>query len=568
MRALIRRHWPAFVLALLVASLTAFPQVVVEHRMGTAYQGIHPLVSDDEIFYQARAHETLDGHPTLGNPYFAEDKANPTLQFWIPDTVLAHAGILMGDLHRGVIFWDFVFGGALVLVSYAIVFFLTGDTVLALVVAAVLDPGLFFYAFNRSPNPQLFTLLLFSLYGVLRTLRDRKLPWAVVAGVAGGTLFYIYPYYWTYWIVFMGLSTLASFVLLRREKSYLWLMGVGALACVIGIPYFLTTYASSKLPYAQETFARFGVATHVPSGFFIVSFTALVLALFALLWWKRLVPRTTETILVVSVVAGGALVTNQHVVTGMNYLFTIHYTPLATYLTILALSVCALPLIRYLRARTPSVRRAEPVLVALVVLGSLWGAWPDLHRILTPQSADVAAQRYAPVLSWLDAHTPIDASVYADDTLSLYIPAYTHDNVYYTYVAFLSYLPNSELYARFVGAHYFDASFTREDIIAHEAGVFGLAGVGAYQHGAMLNRLRAVVHLPPLPFTRYPEAEIATLLSAGTQARKGTFTDALGGYHAEYLVWDRIAEPEWQVGKVPGIQKVFEGNDISVYQLP
>src|SRR4051812_36501408 len=107
--SMIRKHWGVLLLALIAGSIVAFPQVIAEHRMGATFQGVHPLMSDDEQYYLARAHETVDGHALLGNPYLAEYKSSPGVQFWLPDTILTHISLfLFGDIHKGIVFWDFV----------------------------------------------------------------------------------------------------------------------------------------------------------------------------------------------------------------------------------------------------------------------------------------------------------------------------------------------------------------------------------------------------------------------------------------------------------------------------
>src|SRR6185437_11799984 len=170
-----KKQWAALTLALIAGALTAFPQIIAEHRMGAAYMGVHPLVTEDKLYYLARAHETLDGHPTLGNPYLAEDKNIPGVQFWMPDAFFASVdSFLFGDLHTGEIIWDFILPFGIVLAAYGISFLLTGDVLLALAATIVIEPGRFFLEYSRTPNPQLFLVLLLALLFTLLSIKKGK----------------------------------------------------------------------------------------------------------------------------------------------------------------------------------------------------------------------------------------------------------------------------------------------------------------------------------------------------------------------------------------------------------
>ena len=166
---IIRRHWPAILLALAVGALTALPPLIAQQRMGDAYQGIRPLVIDDQIYYQARAHETQDGHPMLGNPYLREDKNQPAVQFWMPDMVLSYFNPAVLDV---------VFPFLIIILSYAILFKLTRDKLLSLAGAALLDPGFVYSPFLRTPNPQLFVLLLLALLLLVYALERMRTRWS------------------------------------------------------------------------------------------------------------------------------------------------------------------------------------------------------------------------------------------------------------------------------------------------------------------------------------------------------------------------------------------------------
>lgn len=569
---IVKKHWPGFVLALIVGSCVAFPQLIVEHRMGAAFQGVHPFMSDDEIYYVARAHETLDGHPTLGNPYLAEHKDTPGVQFWMPDAFFATIDLyLFNNLHTGAVMWDFILPFIASLLTYAILYAVTWDRLASVAMSAFLLPGFFFLEFNRTPNPQLFLVLLASLLAFMHALKTRDLRWAVAAALTGGALFYVYPFYWTYWVVMVALGSFLSLLFVRDGRIFRLYAGVFGAALLMGIPYFLDSYRAMQLSYYKESLLRIGVIeTHFPSGISVVALAGATILIMAWCWWKKIIPRKPETVLIASAAATGAIVMNQHIITGMNFQFTVHYTMPATFMSMFALALCAVPLWeRASKFITQNYR--SPVwwgISIVLALIALIHAVPQVRMLATPYVTDVAAQRYAPVLSWLDQHTKTDDVVYADPTLSLYIPAYTRDNVFFSSYAQESYMPDAEIEERFLLGHYFDPPLSREDIIRSEQAVFGAQYVGRWQHAETMNKVRAALGLAPISLERYPEEKIQSLIASEKNVQLVPFALAVQDYRVEYLLWDKVNDPSWRMPASPAFRKVYEEGDFVVYAVP
>ncbi|MBI3572129.1 hypothetical protein HY091_01170 [Candidatus Kaiserbacteria bacterium] len=567
LRPLLCQHWGVLLVALIAGCLTAFPQLINEHRMSAAYTGVHPIVSDDELYYLARAHETLDGHPTLGNPYLAEDKNQPGVQFWMPDAFFASVDqALFGNVRTGALVWDFLLPFGIVLGAYAVFYLLTADVLLALAGTIFLEPGRFFLEYNRTPNPQLFFVLLLSLLALLLYFRTKRTRYALFAALAGGSLFYIYPFYWTYWVVLVGLGIMLTFLFLRESGAWQKLGLIFLGACAIGVPYFISAYRAAHLPYYHESLVRIGVIeTHFPSGIAAVSVAGATLLLVLWCWWKRFVPRTPETALIAAATLAGGIVMNQHLITGMNFQFIIHYTMPSVVMSVFALAACAAGLLT--RSRESYRVPLRVLVLCIFVLYALIHTTPFVRAIATPSARDLAAERYGPVLAWLDAHTVTDAVVYADDALAPYIPAYTRDNVYFSPWAYLSYLPQAEVNTRFLGAHYFERPFTRESVTSRELDVFGAYYVGRSQHAATANKARRLLGLPVILEPRYPEEEVNALVAREAMLQRGSWQNALAGYRVDYLAWDTVADPGWNIGAVPGLTKVYAANGILVYAV-
>ncbi len=122
--------------------------------------------------------------------------------------------------------------------------------------------------------------------------------------------------------------------------------------------------------------------------------------------------------------------------------------------------------------------------------------------------------------------------------------------------------------ARFLAEHYFDVPFTRDTILFFERQIYGLHYIEVAAHTKSLNTLRHVFGLSPIPIERYPEADIALLIQQEQTLRARPFAEALSGYRLDYLVWDSVLHPEWNVRQVKGLQKVYESNGIIIYKFP
>ncbi|KND50757.1 MAG: hypothetical protein ABA06_04705 [Parcubacteria bacterium C7867-001] len=559
------RHAPAIGIAVVVGLCTVVPQLIAEVRMGPVFQNIHPLVIDDQIYYLARAHETVDGHPTLGSAYLAERKAAPGVQFWIPDMLLAKLGLLFGSLRAGVLISQFVFPFLIVFLSYAIVYTLTRNRLLSLGVAILLDPGLVFVPFLRSPNPQLFVLLLVSILLLLAALRMKRRNLFLASAVLGGLLFYVYPFYWTYWVIMVGLMGAGAFLLGERTSS-LRLFGGLFVAGIIGLPYLLDWHAVMQLPFYHESVARFGaIQSHMPSGPMLTALVAGTVVILFLALRKRVVP-ASDAIVVGGAALAGAIAINQQVITGINYFYTVHYTTFIYFTCAFALALALPPLVKnYLGKHAATL---SYVFFAFAVVYAGLQAVPAMNRLATPQPSDSAAQRYGPVLTWLEANTVTDEVVYANPELSTYIPAYTRDNVLWAPYAFLSYMPQTEVEQRYLASHYLDGVFGYEELRATEADVFGLAFIAHAQHESQLNKVRSLLGLARVDTEKVREQELFRLASSSENIRAGTFEGAVAGMRIDYIVWDTVKNPDWRIDRVSGLNKRYEANGIVVYELP
>lgn len=567
MKEILRNHCLALIVACVVGLATLVPQLVATYRLGDQYQGVPVLWEADDLFYVARGRDVIDGYPTLGNPYLYERKHETELQFWIPDAIVAWFGwYLFSDYQTGALVLDLVVPIVLALLLYATIYEITRSRLISISGMVFAHIGVFLEDFGRSPSPQLNAVFSFVLaYFILRAINSGRMKWYVSASVVFGSLFYIYTYFWTYWTVTLIFASLFIWVIAKRKDIALRLLGTFLGGLALGIPYFLRFHEASTLPYYTETLERIAlIYSHKPTGLFIVLCSVAVVAFFiALIRWKKISIDPQASALLAFVVAGG-VVMNQQIVTGKIYSFTIHYHLVSVYAMILLGSW----MIKKYEANCelPNKKLFLRIIAGGVVACSFLASVNLIEKQIDPMRG-VSSQRYAPVFAWLNEHTKKDDVVYTDDELARYVPAYTHNNVYYAREANLFYVPQREIEHRFVAQHYFARPYGRSELLRDERQIFGTYYMEQYAHEQSANRYKRLLGLSEDTTPRYPEEKIAELVAEINASQGKQFKEVIMPYRADILVWDRVRNPAWNIDAIPELKKITDIGEFSVYQI-
>jgi hypothetical protein len=418
----LRQHWVAYALALAVGIVVIAPYAYFAFT--PEYRGVALMGHDAEEHYLARMQEVYDGFPRVGNT-FTQFKEAPYLSPALGEQLVAYAGIALGlsvtqinllaKLPLPLVIW---------LLVYAFCYTLSGSRLHALLGAAggmlaiaFMSPGseVLGTVWGRPINPQVSGIILFGvLWALYRLHSGHRHLWlfGIVAAGTGAAL-YISPYVWS----FLGACIVGLVIWAMVQKEFRRAMeycatGLAALMCAV--PFILNYIAAQTHPgHESALLAQEVLASHAPAiGVWVV---ALVLLLFA---GKRLLNATSWSFLLVCALSLIAVL-NQQVLTGL-HIQPGHYhwyitKPLAG--IVLALVCCGL-LTRYFRSR-------ETLIVSVALLALFAGtayAQVRFYQRHAPQA--LAAQTYAPLFSYLQSLPR--QSIFANSTLSLYLPIYTH----------------------------------------------------------------------------------------------------------------------------------------------
>lgn len=551
--------------AFLVGLFSVAPHIIAPHLLGADNQGIPFLYSDDEDFYLARMREFLDHHPTVGSPFLLEYKNQWTLQAPIPELwmYVFPATVLRLPLEHYLILANFLFPALLFLLIYRLTrsitqeFLTSHEAIWSGLVAGMLTtlgyeflalqswlgllhgtlPPLSLSVWVRPVNPISGAILLFALLNVLWVFYRRPgRRWAIIAG-AIWMLMIGYVFSWA-----VGLAAIAflgvTLALHRRWKDVRLLLitlGMGILAAGLYGWKAITSQAGVE---GDDALQRNGLLlTHAPiwNKFILAATIAFLIMTVRSVWkngWRswRTVPGWwwfTATMLV----AGNSAYLQQ-VITGR----TIWFHHFVQYTKPIALIAFVVGFSWLLRERHV-LRRA---ICGLMIAGCVINGGMLASNVGSRLDAFRGWQKEAPMFSWLDENASKDCVVLvqeAGEWRSLFIPAFTHCNVYSTSYLLMK-LPTERIrHMYFVGLRL--KGLTPETLPAfldkHDRNIRGLF----YDSW---ETMFADGHDP------WYDAMAADLTKGYAEFYKRPFADALRDYQIDYLWTDHeLSDQEKEV---------------------
>ena len=475
-----RRQGFVFLFALLVGLASAAPYILAQNALRENYQGFPFLAQQNEDYYLARVQEVIDGHWLASSPYVYESKNSLSPIFPIGEYLYAWPALLFGvSASSMMMVTKFIFPALFFLLIYVLVYNLSKrtrvDKITAIFGGLLITMGVhlvnykdawsilmgqstdYLSVWTRPVNPITGALFLFIFLILLwKSINSDKWYLPVATGVVLGLM----PGYIFSWM--MALAVLGAYAILllacKRFEVIKRLFLIILSSTLISAPswylWFRSLFATED---GQYTASRFGLMlTHSPTlSKVVLAQTVFFLALF--LFERRKKKKNNEKFeewwwFAAALVIGNWLVLNQQIITGR-----VVWAPHLTQYTVpLAFLTFILILGNYLKAH------ATRLWVAIIVMGcSIVLLFVVMSTFSFNYSGRVKEfselQRFMPFFVWLDKQAPKDCVVLAkeeegEESLSRWIPAFTHCNVYsgpYAFVPFertyFNYLVNLRL---------------------------------------------------------------------------------------------------------------------------
>ncbi|HEY4516844.1 MAG TPA: hypothetical protein VJG64_02760 [Candidatus Paceibacterota bacterium] len=569
MKSIVKTHWLAIVVSVFVGLFHVLPSVFFTFTPD--YAGVMMVGPADEEHYVARTQQAYIGHPLTTNT-FLQNKDQPYFQPGLGESIVAGLARITGlSATQMIVVSKFLFPFLVALIIYAFVYALFASVPVALMAVLCV-----FFADNltssgastwlrllqgqspegwlpyaRPVNPQISGLLFFgTLYLLYRTFWNRDI-WRTGAVIGIGLLIgaasYLNPYNWTFFIVFFGLFFL--WCLYRKEyKDALNTVYIGAISLLVSIPFFFNYWQLLAHPDYVESAARFGIiATHAP----IIGAWVILLFLCPLLLWPKEYARA-KSFFIISAIAIFLLL-NQQVITGhlmqQNHYHFYDTKPLAEIMFAMYIIVIGALLVRHEKLRIS--------LYAAIALFFFYnGALIQYHSYLSSYPLAAAAQKYAPLLSYLEA-LPQNETIWADRNLSTYIPMYTAHSVPNNFYAFAYLTSNKYLEKRILLEYrlrgvppsqaYDTLVQDRADVSSRIFQLYWREKTGSY------------AGIPDSLLRDYAK-DYATFVRA-------PYPTLFRDMGITMIAWDKNAEPAWNINAMPFVSKIFEIGDIVVFRL-
>lgn len=578
----LKQNYLVFILALFVGFLSVFPQYY-SSKNSNWFKGIYNEPVDDVVYYEARVKDVLDGHNYLSNPYFFEHKDGFPMQFWMPDYIVAKTiGILGFGVVEGFMFWRFFLCIFLCILTYEVFFSLTNSKGLSLsgiplmffALAGTYPVGFLknYYVsvlgdfYLRLPSPAFnFVFFLFTFLFFVKFIKTGKNLYAILTTATFGLLFHFYPYYWSYFVVLFLVYGFLALTLKVKNFQFKKVSLIFVVSIIIGLPYFISTYHSSKLPFYDDSLSRLGmIHTHFPSSFssIFIGGLLLVFLLFAFFRYKK--SPDNLMVFVFSAVLSAIIVINNHVITGNNLEFSSHYFLGNMYVFIFAAFYILGQNFFELKEFT---RKIFTVMFLIVVaVFSVYSIKDIVRREAVYSDMDFYRQNYASVFSWLNDNAKAEEVVYTNDDIGYFLPVYTSQNVYFSPFGILFFMSNSEVEDRFIINNYFE-DFTADFIKSKQRMIFGGYYVNEYGHKMTQNKIKAIFGKKMPSTEMIPMSAINNVLKRSKEIKKNSFLEAVGEFRVDYIIWDSNKNPEWAMGRFKFLKEVFSSNGIIVYKF-
>jgi len=544
---------PVKVLVFVALLATLIPAIFTIKEAGRwdAFQGVLPKGTADSLYYYARVHEVIDGHPLVGNPYVYEYRDTLAPAFFLPD-VLSSIPMLVGvpfniAVMVNVFIWSFVF----LILAFTLFRLLELPKGYALIWSALLYISAYSFMLRPVGMQISYPVFLAFLIVLLRFLHEpfnrRRVVWLTLVSAL---TFYIYTYL-SYIVILAFFFVLLGFLFTRRFKELRALINTGAFIAILLIPFGIFTLMQMKSAYYLETFNRIGlVFTHIPSieAFFYGRWVVIGM----LLVW--LVP-IKQKIFWLSTGASLLVGLFLNVITGVELTLAVH---IGRFVLLWMVVFFGVSVYEWYLARTSRESRSKHVLyiitaTLLVVLAV--GVVRNTSRRLGffefkghPGYSFIDTQSYAKPLKWFEENVEGQSVIWANDSIAQHIPIMTRHYPLFSGGAGLHSISTAEVEDRYLLSRSL-YNLTIEDL-KREFGIY--AGAGPSKEQPRIQNQRAWLCEKTRRFIGSDECpaetdsitlrgeEYFTEMSDRFKEIKQDRNPLLEKFHVEYIIIDQV----------------------------
>ena len=583
---MVATHKGAVILALLASIIVASPQLFlrIDHRSDGIYQGIE-LLPDNP--WSPRIREVMDGHG-FGSIYYKDSKNDPYIFQPLGSTVVAYIGKVFSlEINNTLLASRAILSFIAYLLIYSFVFVLSRDKLVALCGASLLVladavmnlSGLArliqgispanFLSISQPANPAMILIPFFGFlvsFWFFYTKRDWRL--GVLSAFLLGLNFYNYFYSWTYLYAFGGILVLLYLVQKKwSEAVRLGSVFLGAL--VVAIPYVINLNKASAYPIFTDISMRLGIVlTHTP--LWVGSMVIAALGIFLVGFPRK---DGGKYLFGLALLLTPFITMNQQLFTGKEMQAAHYHWYFHKPMAILFIVMTGFYVLAWFQKRFSNelgrlnIAWLRPVFAALIIVASFaTGVFVQAASYYSGPgdggSVAVERQKYGPVMQWLNQSAVKEEVVLANDPVSYAVAVYTPLNVYYHRAALYSLSATEERLLDTIFTFYrlrgVDSKNVRQVFFAERAyisanlyGIYYRQFAGSYEA------------IPDEELNRMASLYENTFAAPASVWLKQILTK----YEVNYIVWDKKANPDWQVQKYPFFKEAAVFGDLGIYRF-
>ncbi len=453
-----------FVLVFLSFLATIVPVFFTINRIGgiEAWQGVLPKGTTDSLYYYARMHEVLDGHYFIGHPYLYEHRNSFSPAFFLSD-VISVVPMLFGlSFNLGVVLNIFIWSFVFLVACYKLLRFF-GLSVKASIFWSLIS-FVASYSFVLRPTVMqvIYPIFLFFMLAFCQFLREPQVKKRIIyLSLVSALSFYCYTF--LAYIIFLTLAFAVAFFAVRKNwyvvRSFIL---VACWTLIFIIPIIIYTLFQINSPYYFETFDRIGlVYTHLPAVEAFYYGRWLVIGLLAYFFIKKIQApddqKNIEKTIFLSAISFGLLISSfLNVFTGVEMTLAVHIGRFVFSFMPLMFGLIAHDLSLSMKANNRNFKNINFLIAVLLILVLFIGIFKSLHRGIEFFNFDnrgektIKSQNLAKPLSWLDKNVLNESVVWANESISRYVPIMTKHYVLFNQSAVLHNVSSKELEDRYL----------------------------------------------------------------------------------------------------------------------
>ena len=561
--------------------LIFLPSLSFPFLASNAYKGINiTQIGTDQHYYLTRGKEILEGHG-LGNIVLREGKDGQEPHFSYIEYIVLAPVRLLGFSNINVVTlynaYNFVGMFLLIVLIYIFVLQLSADKLLSVTAALFAVGGytMVYYktigypevnAYTRAVFPYLSSIAFFIFLNLLyKSLKSDKLKYIIFAGIAFGSLFYVYLYAWSFALALS--AGLFAIYLLRsdfvRLKKISAVLGIGLAVGAYNLSKLISFYYNSDMGRQTAYFLYF-VHARTPI-FSKIGFAALILFLiFAL---KRRDNPNLSFIL--ATILGGWISLNQQILTS-KIVYPAHYY---WYFIVPLSIIIGLYMFWFL---VPPWKYKNALLYACMGLVFINTGLGQYGAAQIEFKSKLNEQNYKPILDYLK-NNPYGVVLAPDDDVGYLVTIYTSGDLFWHTTALSFNMPAERLTEAALVYFYLNKK-ARYDFVEYTNELAQNKNDESY-YKSLHRYLEG--YLSGFEYTDYRLRLAADDAELGQKRIKITnelyqeykkmtgsgVINILNQRGVNYIIWDKNKNPEWDLSFIKNLKEIVSYNGIFLYQI-